>query len=465
MMRRNSIAWRMAAMFAVTAAVVFSGVAYFSYNVLSNSVRNQVRAELAFHHSILLPFISERDTPAEWEAVRKKLDGMAPEVGRVRYWIQCKDPTYRYGGLAERDGLDVNGALPVNDFGFTKDGNPPKIWGVMVRSIPASAGRPALEFAVALDATDYVHTKEEFQRVMQITSALGILLVAMFGYWIAKLGLGPVRKLGEQANALPPKDPRKRLNVENLPTEISELAVSFNNALARREAAWRQLEGFNADTAHELRTPLTNLIGQTQVALANPRSVDEMRDLLASNLEELDRMSNIVNDMLFLSRADNGSRAADLDEVSLKIEACKTAEYLEHLFLDARMTVRIVGDAQARVDRRLFHRALANLLSNCTQYADPDSEVVVLIDTTTEHVRISVSNEGKQIPQDQKPRLFERFYRGDDARTSSGLHHGLGLSIVRAIANMHDGDVFLKSANGINTFGFTLCRDIRQAGA
>lgn len=460
MTRRKSIAWRMAAMFAVTAAIVFSSVAFFLYCVLSDSVRGQVRAELEFHHSMLVPLMSSRYTPEQWGLVRKKLEGMTPEVGRIRYWILSDDSAYEYGTPISRDGLDTHGNALVDGFGFVREHNPSKIWGVLSQTIPAQLGRPEVRFVVALDATDYIHTKEAFQRVMKIASALGIFLVALLGYWIAKLGLIPVRNLSEQANALPPNDPRKRLDAENLPTEIRELALSFNNALARREAAWRQLEGFNADTAHELRTPLTNLIGQTQVALVHRRSVDELQDLLASNLEELERISSIVNDMLFLSRADNGSRAAELDEISLNLEAHKTAEYLEEAFMEASLTVKIAGDAHARVDKRLFHRALGNLLSNSAQYAHPNTEVLVLIESLADHVKVSVSNQGEVIPESQQGRLFERFYRADGARTRSGVHHGLGLSIVRAIANMHDGDVFLRSQGGTNTFGFTLWRDI-----
>ena len=460
MSRSRSIAWRMAAMFGLTAAIVFTGVAVALYCVLAESVRGQIRAELQFHQTLLAPFIDAKTGIADWPAVPRKLDGMTLEVGRVRYWVESSDPAYAYGRAAAADGRDKSGQPLVDGFGFIKEGAHPKIWGVLVQTIAAREDRPELKFAVALDATAYMHTKESFTRVLQLASALGIGLVALLGYWIARQGLFPVRRLSAQANALPRNDPRQRLDIAGLPTEILELAQSFNNALERREAAWRQLEGFNADTAHELRTPLTNLIGQTQVALVHPRSAEELQDLLASNLEELERMSSIVNDMLFLSRADNGQRAAELDKVSLKVETAKTADYLEDAFIQKALTVKINGDSVVCVDKRLFHRAIGNLLSNCVQYAEPGSDVTVSIDEEATHVRVSVSNRGASIPVDQQSRLFERFYRGDAARTRSGVHHGLGLSIVRAISTMHGGEVFVRSADGINTFGFTLRRDL-----
>ncbi len=128
--------------------------------------------------------------------------------------------------------------------------------------------------------------------------------------------------------------------------------------LVRQEVAWRQLESFNADVAHELRTPLTNLIGQTQLGLARRRSQDELEELLGSNLEELERMTSIVNDMLFLSHA--GEHASQLTQVSLREETLKTAEYVEPSFAEKQLSLDVQGDVTAHIDRRLFHRSLAN---------------------------------------------------------------------------------------------------------
>lgn len=454
MIRKLSLAWRLAIMFAVTAAVVFSCVAVFLYCVMTDSVRGQIRGELMFQHVLLDPMLRERHTEEEWQVVRQKLSGMTQAGGRMRYWIMSDDPRYRYGNaLATKTGQP----LTDEEIAFVKD-EAQRVWCVMSRTIAALGDRPAVRFVVAQDSTSYLATKESFTRILRTTSALGILLVAALGYWIAKLGLWPVRQLSREANALPPGDPRQRLRLEKLAPEIHQLGVSFNNALARRESAWLQLEGFNADVAHELRTPLTNLIGQTQVALSQRRDVDELQDILMSNLEELERMSNIVNDMLFLSCAENGVRAAELSQVSLRHEAQKTADYLEDAFLLRDMRVTLEGDASACVDRRLFHRALANLLSNSARYARRGTQVTVTIAVVGARVQVRVADQGEPIPPAQRARLFERFYRGDAARAQSGAHHGLGLSIVRAIAVMHGGEVFADSQDGINTFGFSMMR-------
>ena len=159
-------------------------------------------------------------------------------------------------------------------------------------------------------------TLGDFTSTLVGMSIAGTLLVALLGYFIARLGLFPVRRLSAQAHGLAPGNSGQRLRTRHLPAEIKDMAVSFNGVLERQEVAWRQLESFNADVAHELRTPLTNLVGQTQLGLAVGKDVHEFKELLQSNLEELERMTSIINDMLFLSHAQVGRMAMDLSPVS-----------------------------------------------------------------------------------------------------------------------------------------------------
>jgi two-component system heavy metal sensor histidine kinase CusS len=160
--------------------------------------------------------------------------------------------------------------------------------------------------------------------------------------------------------------------------------------------------------------------------------------------------------MLFLSHVQAGEHATQLSEVSLREEAIKTADYLEPSFVEKSLTVIIEGDVQARIDRRLFHRALANLLGNSARHARNATEVTVMLKQENGFALISVANLGEPIDAHHITRLFERFYRVDASRARSDMHHGLGLSIVRAVALMHHGDVFATSQDGINCFGFSM---------
>jgi two-component system heavy metal sensor histidine kinase CusS len=244
----------------------------------------------------------------------------------------------------------------------------------------------------------------------------------------------------------------------SLPQELAEFGSSFNSALDRLDAAYTQLESFNADVAHELRTPLANLIGQTQVALARERDAGELREVLQSDLEELERLRAIVADMLFLARAERGERAARRVEVSLAREIGKTVEFFDVLLEDAGVQVEVEGDAQALVETSLFHRAVTNLLQNAIQNAPSGAHIRARVIGSGGEVEVSVSNPSEPIPPEQLPRLFDRFYRVDASRPNSDANHGLGLAIVKAIAAMHGGRVFARSEAGLTTVGFTLAR-------
>lgn len=326
---------------------------------------------------------------------------------------------------------------------------------LLVKTIPANGERPELRYVVAIDSTPYMGTLDAFTRTLLIITALGVVIVALLGYIVSRIGLRPVGALSKQARQLAPGAPGQRLDTEALPDELQQLASSFNGVLERQEVAWRQLESFNADVAHELRTPLTNLIGQTQLGLSRRRSQDELEELLGSNLEELERMTSIVNDMLFLSHAHAGEHASQLTQVSLREETLKTAEYVEPSFSEKQLSLDVEGDVTAHIDRRLFHRSLANLLENSARHSPSNSTVRVRLSEKNNQACVEVSNPGNPIAPEHLHRLFERFYRVDTSRARSDTHHGLGLSIVRAVAIMHRGDVFARSEGGINTFGLT----------
>jgi two-component system heavy metal sensor histidine kinase CusS len=291
---------------------------------------------------------------------------------------------------------------------------------------------------------------------LTIICLCGIILVSGLGYWVARVGLHPVAQLSASAQALSASNRSQRLHLVPAVSELTPLVASFNGALGRLESAYAQLEGFSADVAHELRTPIGNMLGATQVMLTRERSAADLRDVLQSNLEELERLRAIVNDMLFLARADQGEAAQTLRQTRLSDEVKKTVEFLAPLIDEKALTVQTDGDVEALVDQALFRRAMTNLLHNAIQYSSPGSDVRVTMRAGGEGAEIAVSNVGTQIAAEHLNRLFDRFYRIDSSRASGADSHGLGLAIVKAIAHMHGGTVFASSSEGINTFGMRI---------
>ncbi|ERK09005.1 Sensor protein copS [Pantoea sp. AS-PWVM4] len=453
-MFKRSLSLHLALMFALSALMIVAVIGILLRGSLHESLQKQMHNELLFRESLMSPWITARTSAHDWSGLANKFTVLTNSEGeRVRYWIVSADPRFNVGG-APPVGVQWSSLQE----GFNK--MPGASEGVcslflLVKTLPANGERPTLRYIVAIDSTPYMGTLDAFTRTLLIIAVVGVVIVALLGYGVSRIGLRPVGTLSRQAQRLAPGDHGQRLDTSALPGELQQLASSFNGVLARQEVAWRQLENFNADVAHELRTPLTNLIGQAQLGLSRRRSHDELEELLGSNLEELERMASIVNDMLFLSHAHAGEHAAQLTQVSLRAETLKTAEYVEPSFAEKHLSLDVQGDVTVEIDRRLFHRSLANLLENSARHAPANSQVIVRLSQKNNQARVAVSNPGAPIAPDQLPRLFERFYRADASRTRSDTHHGLGLSIVRAVAIMHRGEVFARSEEGMNTFGLT----------
>ena len=243
------------------------------------------------------------------------------------------------------------------------------------------------------------------------------------------------------------------------------MVAQFNALLVRLNRAYQQLEGFNADVAHELRTPLATLIGETELALSRERTIAELRDVLGSNLEDLHRLAGLINDMLFLSRADRGECARRSPVDSLAKLVTEVIEFHEASMHEAGVSTRVRGDDTGVFDAALIQRALSNLVANATRFAERGSVIEIEIEAVSSGgVRLSVSNFGPVIPAEHLPRLFDRFYRVDRAREHGDNNYGLGLAIVAAIARMHGGTGFVRSAAGTTTVGFSVFESSERNG-
>jgi len=410
---------------------------------LARQQQEQVQARL-----LDMRYLLERGRSTDLaQRAKDKIETLS-STGRARYWLWSEDPVWRYGPDAQALVALTHGRRTV----LQKDSM--ALLGV---DLPATIARPAVSLVVGVGSEPFSQTLAGFERLLLPIVLVGALGVAALGYWIARVGLRPVVQLSDQAQRIGPHARRQRLADESLPEELGQLGHSFNAALDRLDVAYVQLESFNADVAHELRTPLANLIGQTQVALTRERGAPELRELLHTNLEELERLRAIVADMLFLARAEQGARASQPVPSSLAAEVRKTVEFYEVLLEEAGLSVQIDGDAEAVIETSLFHRAMSNLLQNAIQHAPHGSRLLARVEPGGGMARVSVSNAlVEDLPPDQLHRLFDRFYRADASRANSEANHGLGLAIVKAVALMHGGSVFARCEQGQITVGFAV---------
>jgi two-component system, OmpR family, heavy metal sensor histidine kinase CusS len=283
-------------------------------------------------------------------------------------------------------------------------------------------------------------------------------LAAVLATWLAvRWGHAPLRRISATVRGITSEQLHVRLAPEAVPVELAPWVGSFNEMLHQLEVSFDRLSHFSADIAHELRTPVTNLATQTQVALSRPRESAAYREILYSNLEELDRMGKMIGDMLFLAKADHASSSPDMETLDLCAEVRLLFEYFEALAEDLGVGMRFEGTAPTvQGNRLMLRRAVSNLLSNALRYTPKGKDLQVKLVSSSGRVRLTVENPGPPIAAEHLPKLFDRFYRVDPSRQHKGEGAGLGLAIVKAIVDAHGGQVWASSQAGLTCFGFTL---------
>jgi two-component system heavy metal sensor histidine kinase CusS len=224
--------------------------------------------------------------------------------------------------------------------------------------------------------------------------------------------------------------------------------------LTRIEEGFIRLSHFSADIAHELRTPLTNIVTQTQVGLSKERRTEDYQELLYSNLEDMERLSKMASDMLWLAKSENGLITPSFETINIQEEVQSLFDFFEALAEDTHITLAISGNtSNISGDRELIRRALTNLLSNAIRHTPEGKTIkVVLVDTANDMVGISITNEGSTILSEHLERIFDRFYRVDPSRQRHGDGTGLGLAIVRTIVEAHKGVIHAQSNSHSTTF-------------
>ncbi|PWE46306.1 two-component sensor histidine kinase [Pseudomonas prosekii] len=310
-----------------------------------------------------------------------------------------------------------------------------------------------------LDITHHQHFLQRMQNLIWLTVGLSALATALLGAWAARSGLRPLRRMSVVASGVSAQSLNARLPEENMPPELAEMAHNFNAMLGRLDDSFQRLSAFSADIAHELRTPLSNLLTHTQVTLTRPRPLEDYREALHSNLEELQWMAQLVNDMLYLAKADHGLLMPKREPLELAEETDVLLEFFAPLAEDAQVRLSREGSARMLGDRSMLRRALSNLLDNALRFTPVGGEVRVRIVEQSDGLTLQVENTGSGIDPALLPRLFDRFYRADPARQEgSSEHAGLGLAITQSIIRAHGGLIRCESANGWTRFVIELPR-------
>ena len=313
----------------------------------------------------------------------------------------------------------------------------------------AGVGDPEYrQVQVALDVSEEVGMMAKYQLKMGISILVGLLFAGGLVVLLTKKGLRPLQEIASTVARISETDLHQRVRTGTWPRELDQLTVALDGMLERLEDSFARLSEFSANLAHELRTPINNLRGEAEVALSRSRTTDEYRRIIESSIEEHERLSRMVGDVLFLARPDQGF-APHLIDARAEIE--KLVEYYQAPAEEQRVVISIEGAGTVTADPRLFQRAVGNLISNALHYTPPAGHVVLKIVPGPQQMEISVQDDGIGVSPAELPSVFDRFYRGAEARSRYNQGSGLGLAIVRSIMSLHGGSATISSTPGNGT--------------
>jgi heavy metal sensor kinase len=427
--------FRLTAWYLALMALLFAGFGLFVYGVLARGLTARVDAMLA--------------SAANTAAV------MLPD--------EIEEAAGDFGKAAREVASEIRlqgGTLAIYQGGRLLAGAAPPA-GART-STYALAARGAGFRIVAAEPMDAVAADLRLVReVIFLGVPLFLALAGLGGYGLTRRELRPLEAMAEQARRIGGDNLSARLEIGPAAEELAVLGATFNELLARLDQSFEAMRRFVADASHELRTPLSVIRGEADVALIQERAPADYRESLAVILDESRRLSRLVDDLLNLARADAGRVTLQIRDFyfnDLLAECCRSVQALAAA-KDIALECRAAADVPFTGDEELLHRLVINLLDNAIRYTPPGGRVVAEIEAQPAGVRLRIADTGIGIPAEAAAHVFERFFRADHARSRAAGGFGLGLSIVKWIAESHRGEVAVESRPAAgSTFTVTLPR-------
>ena len=452
---RASLTARLTVLFAAASSAVLLLLGYVIANSVEKHFEQQDFALLHGKLELVEHALTKVDSPAELAALPQQLAASMVGHTDISVLVLAPDgntlfatPGAKFPESLTRGAAAGRGASSV---WRSDNGHPSR--GISQLAGTRIPGAPPAVIVVTVDILHHENFMAAFKRTLSMVVALASVLTGFLGWAAARSGLAPLRAMRHEVAAITARRLDSRLSQASVPHELAELAGTLNLMLARLEDSFRRLSNFSSDLAHELRTPVSNILTQTQVTLSKTRSVGEYEDILASNVEEFERLSRIISDMLFLAKSENDLVIPNREPIDLLAEVNGVLEFYDALVQEKGVVVVLAGAGEISGDRPMVRRAINNLVSNAVRHTSAGGKITVrIIPVAGAGVELCVENEGDEIAAEHLPRLFDRFYRVDYARQRQSDGAGLGLAITRSILRAHGGDAVGRSEQGKSTF-------------
>jgi two-component system heavy metal sensor histidine kinase CusS len=333
--------------------------------------------------------------------------------------------------------------------GVIRDGSDGNTYLVSSAWAPAGMDSRHRLLQVALDVTDEVKLLHDYQAKMIVVFALGLLVSAAIGVFVTRRGLHPLEEITSRTEKITAALLHERISARPWPRELTTLARAYDGMLDRLEGSFTRLSEFSSNLAHELRTPINNLMGEAEVALSRERTPEEYRQAIGSSLEEYQRLSRLIDDILFLARSEKAFSPTPFDAGQ---ELDILVSFYQTLAEDKGIGLTRSGGGTVYADPPLFRRAVGNLISNALRYTPPGGSILLTLEHDDEEgFSLTVADTGIGMTANDLTMVFDRFYRTEEARSLNTEGSGLGLSIVKSVMELHGGSIGVASDIGRGT--------------
>jgi heavy metal sensor kinase len=445
------IKWRLTLWYGGVLSLILIIFASGIFIYFKNSLKDSIDAKIRSIGEVLSSSMTEAHGASVFGNFERYLENVLGRKPKGKF-IQIMDTSGRIGAKMS----DIEGeALPTSFNALeramrgeivyeTIERTKPRLRMVTIPIMDNKKVTSVVQVGTSLE--DFDETIRKLLLIMIISIPTSIIVTIVVGYFMAKKALRPVDQIRRAAVKISSSNLDEKIDITGRRDELGRLAETFNAMIGRLKDAFQRINQFSIDVSHELKTPLTILKGETEVALRKEREKDDYQKLLLSNLEEIDRMSCIIDDLLLLSKADTKEIKLNIEEVALR-----------DLIMDVCMNMKVVADKKSvelqiseledvrlKGDELKLRRMLLNIVENGIKYSHVGGKVSVSSYINDGYAWIDVKDNGIGISEDDIKYVFDRFYRADRSRKrESGS--GLGLSISRWIAGAHKGSIEVKS--------------------
>ena len=451
MEKSGSITARLTFWYALLSVVLIASAGSVLYWVLTDRLRQEddqmLAGRIAEIRAILLNPTDSAVFREEFQRETAMLSGTYTRVLDSQGTIVVEAPTSS-AVFSRRKASDPFSEIPGDERGadWSDEG---EMFRIMSSHVAVGSG---FTVQVAMSRTKEEEVIAAYRRTLWLTVSAALAIAVVVGYLIARRGLTPVSRLASIVTELSAAHLHRRIGNDAWPRELRPLAANFDQLLARLEESFARISRFSADIAHELRTPLHILRGEAEMALSKARTSEDYRTCIESAAEEYERLTRMVDALLFLARTENPHAQLDKKALALDQEIAAVCAFHQAMADELEITLITSGTGIVLADSGLLRRALSNLVVNALRHTPSGGRIVVEAkETPDREAEIVVSDTGDGIAPEDLPHVFDRFYRADSARLRQGSGTGLGLAIVQSIMQLHGGTVSLESELGRGT--------------